>query len=109
MSDLLVWQILDSAYPTGGFAHSMGLEAASQIAFINSGTLCSFIKQTLVNQCTSSLPFVRGKMNTCQLMIYSIASHLGQDIEYLEKLIDAMMIHEVTRRGSVAQVIIYCI
>jgi urease accessory protein len=59
-TDLLVWQLLDSAFPAGGFAHSMGLEAAFQIANINSGTLASFIKQTLINVCTSILPFVKG-------------------------------------------------
>jgi hypothetical protein len=28
--DWLIWQLMDSAFPTGGFAHSNGFEAAFQ-------------------------------------------------------------------------------
>ena len=28
MDDALVWQLVDSAFPTGAFAHSLGLESA---------------------------------------------------------------------------------
>lgn len=74
-SDFLVWQLMDTAYPTGGFAHSLGLEAAFQMADINSSTLSSFIKQTLINQCTSTLPFVRG-MSSIEFFIFIYLSFL---------------------------------
>ena len=34
MTSLLVLQLADSAFPTGGFAHSAGLEAAAQLGEI---------------------------------------------------------------------------
>src|SRR5438270_9320121 len=35
VSDWVIWQLVDSAFPGGGFAHSAGLEAALQLGEIN--------------------------------------------------------------------------
>jgi urease accessory protein len=47
-TDWLLWQLTDSAFPTGGFAHSGGLEAAVQIGFVSDAqTLERFIQAML--------------------------------------------------------------
>jgi len=34
-NDWIIWQLADSAFPSGGFAHSGGLEAAVQLGFVS--------------------------------------------------------------------------
>jgi len=34
-TDWLLWQLADSAFPSGGFAHSGGLEAAVQLGVVS--------------------------------------------------------------------------
>lgn len=44
----LVWQIADSSFPTGGFAHSGGLEAAVQLGVVRDGeTLLAFLHSAI--------------------------------------------------------------
>ena len=58
-NDWLVWQLADSAFPTGGFAHSSGLEAAWQHGEIrNRAELGSFIEASLHQFGHGSLPFM---------------------------------------------------
>ena len=57
--DFLFWQLADSAFPTGGFAHSGGLEAAWQHGEVaNRGELVSFIEASLHQLGHAALPFV---------------------------------------------------
>ena len=47
-NDLLLWQLADSAFPSGGFAHSGGLEAAHQLGTVSDAdALESFIENGL--------------------------------------------------------------
>jgi urease accessory protein len=57
--DWLLWQLADSALPTGGFAHSGGLEAAYQHGEVrNRNDLREFIEAAL-HQCSrAAIPFV---------------------------------------------------
>ncbi len=55
----LVWQIADSGFPTGGFAHSGGLEAAWQHGEVKTRThLTAFLKSQITQWGHTSLPFV---------------------------------------------------
>jgi urease accessory protein len=58
-SDFIIWQLIDSAFPTGGFAHSSGLEAAWQHGEVrNRAELLSFVEANLDQLGHASLPFV---------------------------------------------------
>jgi len=58
-SDWLLWQLADSAFPTGGFAHSGGLEAAWQQGEVGSRAEASdFMKTSLSQLGHSAVPLV---------------------------------------------------
>src|SRR5437764_14590900 len=54
----LVWQLVDSAFPAGGFAHSYGLEAAWQQGEVNAASLPAFVRDTIAQAGHGGLPFV---------------------------------------------------
>jgi len=59
--DWLLWQLADSAFPTGGFAHSSGLEAAYQQGEVRGrDELRAFLETSLRQQFHFALPFVVG-------------------------------------------------
>lgn len=55
---LLVWQLVDSSFPTGGFAHAGGLEAAAQLGEVRGvAGLAWYAEETLWSAGTFALPF----------------------------------------------------
>ena len=54
--DWLVWQLVDSAFPAGGFAHSGGLEAAWQQGEIDG--MEHFVRQVITQSGHGALPLV---------------------------------------------------
>lgn len=90
--DLLVWQLIDSAFPSGGFAHSAGLEAAVQHGHVaDSAGVHAFAKQALAQCGRSALPLV-------------IAAHgRPEDLAELDALSDVFLSNPVANRASRAQ------
>jgi urease accessory protein len=90
--DLLVWQLIDSNFPSGGFAHSAGLEASVQHGFVFDGTtLTAFARQTLSQAGRTSLPLVT-------------AAHRGSTgLARLDGLADVFLTNPIANRASRAQ------
>jgi urease accessory protein len=90
--DWLLWQLADSAFPTGGFAHSGGLEAAWQHGEVRNITeLTSFLKASISQLSHGALPFVNGAHNA------------PQETPELDRLCDAFLSNHVANRASRVQ------
>lgn len=88
------WQLLDSLLPTGGFAHSFGLEAAVQSHVVsNPNELKTFVIHVLENTGSLLLPFV-----------YSASMSPGMETWHnLDRILDATLTNEVSRKASISQ------
>jgi len=87
--DLLLWQLADSAFPAGTFAHSAGLEAAVQLGEVTGRDELERFACTVVRQAgNSALPFVT-------------ATHLDPDnLVALDALCDVFLSNPVANRAS---------
>ena len=91
MDTWLVWQLADSAFPAGGFAHSYGLEAAWQQGEVNAASLASFVRDGIAQAGQSGLPFV-------------LAAHDDPDSLFvIDDRCDAFLRNPVANRASRVQ------
>lgn len=88
-SEFLLWQLADSSLPTGGFAHSSGLEAAWHHGEVRrSQELESFAQASLRQAGCAALPFV-------------MAAHAEPHrLSALDRLCDAFTTNHVANRAS---------
>ena len=92
MSNLLIWQLADSAFPTGAFAHSWGLEAAWQSGEVpDLRALRQFVLDALEQGGRSVLPLLN-------------AAH-GDRARFreLDEIADLFLTNPVANRASRAQ------
>lgn len=88
------WQLLDSILPTGGFAHSIGLEAAIQSGLVSGPEdLRLYVMHVLENTGSLLLPFV---------YCMNLSPNL-QTWHKLDRIMEAMLTNEVGRKASVLQ------
>jgi urease accessory protein len=89
MTSWLLLQLVDGAFPSGGFAHSAGLEPSMHLRGI--GDLEPFVDEVLWQSARSALPFVR---RACQA---------PGELPALDALFDATSTNHVANRASRAQ------
>lgn len=91
-SDWLVWQLADSAFPTGGFAHSWGLEASWQSGIVRGAeALGQFVHDVAWQAGRGALPLLTAA--------HRAPSRLGE----LDGLADVFLTNSVANRASRVQ------
>jgi urease accessory protein len=89
LTNWLAWQVVDSAFPTGVFAHSWGLEAAWQQGEVpNTDALQRFLEASIQQTAFGALPLM------------AAAYREPQSWHTLDELADAFLTNVVANRAS---------
>jgi urease accessory protein len=92
MEDWLTWQVVDSAFPTGAFAHSWGLESAWQHGEIDGpDALHRFLDASVQQTARASVPLMNA--------VYDDPGRL----EAIDELNDVFLVNAVANRASRVQ------
>lgn len=87
-----MWQLIDSAFPSGGFAHSGGLEAACKHGLVtDDAATLAFVRASLVQAARQALPVVT-----------AVAGDASRFAE-ADRRVQAMLLNHVALRASQTQ------
>jgi urease accessory protein len=90
--DWTIWQICDSAFPSGAFAHSGGLEAAWQAGEVDGALkLTEWMRAALRQSASGGVPIVAAAWAT------------PESLEALDRLSETFLLNHVANRASRAQ------
>ncbi|POM72882.1 Urease accessory protein [Phytophthora palmivora] len=101
LGNWVLWQMVDSLYPTGGFAHSLGLEAATQEGLVVASSLRDFLSSSLHQAANFALPLV--------FSAHQITTTSESDSVFVESVLSlnsrttAQYSNHVARKASFAQ------
>jgi len=90
--DLLFWQLADSAFPTGSFAHSGGLEAAWQSGEVDDAPALARFARGVIEQAGGSV-----------LPLLNAAHRAPERFEELDQLANLFLVNPVANRASRVQ------
>ncbi|KAG3115013.1 hypothetical protein PI124_g744 [Phytophthora idaei] len=100
--DWAVWQMVDSLYPTGGFAHSLGLEAATQEGLVTAASLRDFLSASLHQSANFALPLVFSAHQIATMPDFD-TNTLVESVLSLNSRTTALYSNHVARKASFAQ------
>jgi urease accessory protein len=88
----VIWQLVDSGFPAGGFTHSAGLEASVHQGHVGGpADVCVFARQAI------------SQAGRCGLPLVTAAHRSARELGDLDELCDAFLINPVANRASRAQ------
>ncbi|MBI1368610.1 MAG: urease accessory protein UreF [Planctomycetes bacterium] len=89
MHDWTCWQLIDSAFPSGGFTHSGGLEVARATGLVHDGaSLGQYVQTALVQAAFGACPFIHATYAD------------SQNFQEHDAHCDAMLLNHVANRAS---------
>jgi urease accessory protein len=92
VSEWLTWQVVDSAFPTGVFSHSWGLEAAWQFGEVpDVAAVRAFVDASVLQTAHACLPLLND------------AYRDPDAVESLDEIADAFLVNTVANRASRTQ------